>query len=113
MEEVVRLSAGYVAVSIELIGIVVVTIGTVEAAVAVCRMLFTPTSPADRQLAWLKYMHWLAAGLTFQLAGDIVHTAVTPTWDDVGKLAAIAAVRTFLTYFLERDIKGASEEPAR
>jgi len=107
MEELVRLSAGYVAVSIELVGIVVVTIGTLQAAAAVGRMLFTPMSHADRHQAWLKYMHWLAAGLTFQLAGDIVHSAVAPTWDDIGKLAAIAAVRTFLNYFLERDIKEA------
>jgi len=107
MEELVRLSAGYVAVSIELVGIVVVTIGTLQATVAVGRMLVTPMSYADRHQAWLKYMHWLAAGLTFQLAGDIVHSAVAPTWDDIGKLAAIATVRTFLNYYLERDIKEA------
>jgi len=107
MEELVKLLAGYVAVSIEMVGIVVVTIGTLEAALAVGRMLLTRTSHAARQEAWLKYMHWLAAGLTFQLAGDIVHTAVAPSWDDIGQLAAIAAVRTSLTYFLERDIKEA------
>ena len=109
MEELIRLSAGYVAVSIELVGIVVVAIGTLEAAVAVGRMLFRHRTPEDRRQAWVKYMHWLAAGLTFQLAGDIVHSAVAPTWDDIGKLAAIAAVRTFLNYFLERDIKEARE----
>jgi len=54
-------------------------------------------------------MHWLASGLTFQMAGDIVHAAVSPTWNDIGQLAAIAAVRTILTYFLERDIKEARE----
>jgi uncharacterized membrane protein len=60
----------------------------------------------------LKYAHWLAAGLTFQLAGDIVHTAVAPTWDDIGRLAAIAVIRTFLTYFLERDIRELREQQA-
>jgi len=109
MEELVKLVAEYVAVSIEIVGIVVVAIGSLEAAIAVGRMLFTRTSYSARREAWLKYMHWLAAGLTFQLAGDIVHTAVAPTWNDIGQLAAIAAVRTFLTYFLERDIKEATE----
>jgi len=60
----------------------------------------------------LKYARWLAAGLTFQLAGDIVHTAVTPTWDDIGRLAATAVIRTFLTYFLERDIRDLREQRA-
>ena len=109
MEELVRLSAGYVAVSIELVGIVIVAIGTLEATVAVGRVLLKRTPPAEGRQAWLRYMHWLAAGLTFQLAGDIVHSAVAPTWDDIGKLAAIAAVRTFLNYFLERDFKVAAE----
>jgi uncharacterized membrane protein len=107
MEELVRLSAGYVAVSIELLGIVIIAIGTLEAAVAVGRVLLKRTPQAERRQAWLRYMHWLAAGLTFQLAGDIVHSAVAPTWDDIGKLAAIAAVRTFLNYFLERDFREA------
>ena len=31
-------------------------------------------------------------------------TAIAPTWEDIGRLAAIAAIRTFLNFFLERDI---------
>lgn len=109
MAELIKSMAGYVALSIELIGIIVVAVGTLEAAIAGGRLLVTRASHAERQQAWLGYMHWLAAGLTFQLAGDIVHTAVAPTWNDIGQLAAIAAVRTFLTYFLERDIKEAEQ----
>ena len=41
------------------------------------------------------------AGLTFQLAADIVHTTVTPGWDEIGRVAAIAVIRTFLTFFLD------------
>jgi uncharacterized protein DUF1622 len=48
---------------------------------------------------WLKYARWLAAGLTFQLAGDIVHNAVAPTWDDIGRLAAIAVIPDVLDLF--------------
>ncbi len=47
---------------------------------------------------------WLVAGLTFQLAADVLETAVTTSWDEVARLAAIAAIRTFLNYFLERDL---------
>jgi len=55
----------------------------------------------------LEQRHWLIAGLTFMLAADLVHTAIAPTWDDIGKLAAIAATRTALKFFLERDIRDA------
>ncbi|HUP10040.1 MAG TPA: DUF1622 domain-containing protein [Caldimonas sp.] len=104
MEELMKQLAEYVALGIELIAIVVVAIGTVEALVATVRLMLTGRSDSARREALLRYSRWLAAGLTFQLAGDIVQSAVTPTWDSIGRLAAIAVIRTFLTYFLERDI---------
>jgi len=39
------------------------------------------------------------------LAADILATAIAPTWYDIGKLAAIATLRTALNYFLERELK--------
>ena len=47
---------------------------------------------------------WLALGLEFALAADILRTAVAPTWRDIGQLAAIAVLRTGLNYSLEREI---------
>lgn len=38
----------------------------------------------------------LALSLEFLLAADIAATAVSPTWDALGKLATISAIRTFL-----------------
>ena len=57
----------------------------------------------ERQV-WLRLGRWLVAGLTFQLAADVLETAITTNWDEVARLAAIAAIRTFLNYFLERDL---------
>ncbi|WP_211287195.1 DUF1622 domain-containing protein [Georgenia soli] len=48
---------------------------------------------------------FLALGLEFQLAADVLTTAVAPTFVEIGKLAAIAAIRTGLNYFLAREIK--------
>jgi uncharacterized membrane protein len=47
---------------------------------------------------------WLALGLEFALAADILRTAVAPSWRDIGQLAAIAVLRTGLNYGLEREI---------
>ncbi len=47
---------------------------------------------------------FLIVALEFQLAGDIVGTAVSPSWEDIAQLAAIALIRTFLNYFLNREI---------
>ena len=53
---------------------------------------------------WLKFATWILLALEFALAADIVRTAVAPTWDDITKLAVIAAIRTMLNYFLAKDI---------
>ena len=47
----------------------------------------------------------LALSLEFLLAADIVATAVTPSWEAIGLLGAIAAIRTFLNYFLQKEVK--------
>src|SRR3954470_24101130 len=46
---------------------------------------------------------WLALALEFELAADILRTAVAPTWNEIGQLAAIVVLRTALNYFLQRE----------
>ena len=53
----------------------------------------------------LTLARFLALGLEFQLASDILTTAVAPTFEEIGKLAAIATIRTVLNYFLNREMK--------
>ena len=57
----------------------------------------------------LSLARYLALGLEFQLAADILSTAVAPSWEQIGKLGAIAVIRTGLNYFLTREM---SEEKA-
>ena len=51
---------------------------------------------------WLKFATWILLGLEFALAADLLRTAVAPTWEDIAKLAVIAAIRTMLNYFWRR-----------
>jgi len=88
------------------LALLVIAIGGVEATIGAVRLLLRRhASEAEKRALWLGFARWLVAGLTFQLAADIVHTTVTPGWDDIGRVAAIAAIRTFLTLFLDRDIE--------
>jgi uncharacterized membrane protein len=106
------LAAGteYASLAIEAMALLLIAFGSVECFVSAVRvLLFEPGPGSTARQVWQRYAHWLVAGLTFQLAADIVGTAVAPTWDDIGRLAAIAAIRTFLNYFLERDIREARE----
>jgi uncharacterized membrane protein len=53
----------------------------------------------------LTLARFLALALEFQLAADVLATAVAPSWTQIGKLGAIAVIRTALNYFLAREIK--------
>ncbi|RWP92256.1 DUF1622 domain-containing protein [Mesorhizobium sp.] len=89
---------------IDLLALVMILVGTLEAFVNGIRvMLSHPEGHYAIRSVWMRHARWLIAGLTFQLAADIIETSVAPSWDDVGRLGAIAVIRTFLNFFLERD----------
>ena len=48
---------------------------------------------------------WLALGLEFQLGADILGTTIAPSFEALGRLAVIAVIRTFLNYFLSKEIE--------
>ena len=60
----------------------------------------------------LKLGRWLAVALEFELAADILRTAVAPTWTEIGQLAAIAVLRTALNYCLQAEIDKAEARRA-
>jgi uncharacterized membrane protein len=100
-------------VIINAMALLMIAYGTIDAFFRGLRAMVIP-SPTGYELrhGYLRYARWLISGLTFQLAADIIETAIAPSWDDVGKLAAIAVIRTFLNYFLERDLKEMVETPS-
>ena len=90
-------------VVIDWIALIIIVVGTVEAFFRGLFVLASPTGHLRRDV-WLRYARWLVAGLTFQLAADIIETSITDSWDAVGRIAVVAVIRTFLNYFLERDL---------
>lgn len=88
---------------IEAGGAIVIMIGAVVATVkfvaALARRDINRFSAVRLTLA-----RFLVLGLEFQLAADVLRTAISPSFEEIGKLAAIAAIRTILNYFLNREI---------
>jgi uncharacterized membrane protein len=112
MQEWMAIVSEYAILVIDAIALVIIVFGTLQAAVAVARGMFSPYDAPQRRAIWLNYAHWLIAGLTFQLAADIIETAITTEWEAIGRVAAIAVIRTFLNYFLERDLSDVREVQA-
>jgi uncharacterized membrane protein len=102
-------------VIIDAMALIIIFVGTVEAFITGIRVMFSSPTGHERRDVWLRHARWLIAGLTFQLGADIIETAITPSWEDIGRIAAIAVIRTGLNYFLERDlneVRDRQQEPA-
>lgn len=81
-------------------------IGTVQVFINGIRVMLVRSTPNHKKRkVWIQFSQWLIAGLTVQLAADILETSIAPSWQDIGKLAAIAGIRTFLNYFLDNDMR--------
>ena len=110
MEEVLLGVSRFVGLMIDAMAVAIVGYGAVEAFLRLVRVGIAPNaSHGTRKAVWQRFGVCLLPGLEFQLAADIIRTVVSPTWRDIGGLAAIAAIRTFLNYFLEKDVERAEE----
>lgn len=112
MEEMLVEVAGTVARIIEFLMIAIVAVGTIKAFIAVSRALIRGEGLAPNvRTIWLHYASWILLALEFALAADLIETIVAPSWEEIGRLGSIAAIRIALGYFLGRDIAEYSEKP--
>lgn len=113
VEEQVREGVEWLRLLVETLGALVIAIGLVIAVIGLIRHALSERGASFTPIR-LSFARYLTLALELQLAADILSTSVAPTWDRIGKLAAIAVIRTALNYFLSLEMKdeAASEEPA-
>jgi uncharacterized membrane protein len=110
-EELFKELAGWVALGVEIVACLVIAWGAIQALFGLLAAKEEdPIHPfRAKKDVWLRFGVWLLLGLEFELAADIVRSAIAPTWAQIGQLAAIAVIRTFLNYFLEKDVENLVE----
>ena len=89
---------------VETTGAAIIGLGVLTAAYQFVRALVPPQLESYNQIR-LTLARYLALALEFQLGADILSTAIAPSWDQIGKLGAIAVIRTGLNYFLTREMQ--------
>lgn len=104
VEEVVVNAVLWLKLATEAVGAAFIGLGMVLASWRFFSAGFPP-EPNDFVEARLTLARFLAIALEFELGADILGTAVAPSWDAIGKLAAIAVIRTALNYFLSREME--------
>lgn len=98
---------GLVAEALKLVlegaALIAVICGVVSAASLAARAAHPRATTALSDLR-IRFGSWLAVALEFQLAADIVATTVGPSADALIQLGLIALIRTFLNFFLGREL---------
>jgi uncharacterized membrane protein len=96
-------------VMLEFIAILIIAMALYKSLRKFWRYQLQQRNPMAQQLMRLDLGLSLALSLEFLLAADIVGTAVSPRWDAIAKLAAITGIRTFLNFFLQREVRELQE----
>lgn len=89
----------WLVLGVETMGAAIIATGVVVAAIGLLRVALGHPG-TDFFTVRLGLARYLAVALEFQLGADILSTAISPSWDQIGKLGAIAVIRTALNYFL-------------
>jgi len=107
MELILKEIASAVALTAEIICVLCIAIGAATAVFKTIAAVVTGSMSVRhvRRDVWRSFAAWIILALEFALGADIVRTAIAPSWNDIGQLAAIAVIRTGLNYFLERDLE--------
>ncbi len=104
VESTVAAAVQWIRLTVEVVGALIVTSGVGVAVYQFLRAVFQGQTQDYNQIR-LILARYLALALEFQLGADILSTAIAPSWEQIGKLGAIAVIRTGLNYFLMREIQ--------
>ncbi len=109
MDYIAEIITRYLSGAVEVIAALVIGVALIKFLYKFVFHLFNPNDGFTNQKIRIQFGSALTVALELLLAADILATAIAPTWDDIGKLAAIAVLRTALNYFLERELKNSQE----
>jgi uncharacterized membrane protein len=90
--------------AIETAGALIICIGVVITLYKFCTAAFSLHVENYNRIR-LMLARYLGLALEFQLGADILSTSIAPSWQQIGKLAAIAVIRTALNYFLNQEMQ--------
>jgi uncharacterized membrane protein len=107
MEAYLRDFAGGVSLATDMLCVIAVAIGGALTLAAVGKAIIERrfNQVEHRRSIVLRFGRWIILALEFSLGGLIARTTIAPTWDDLGQLAAIGAIRVGLSFFLRRDLE--------
>lgn len=111
-EALISSAVQWLRLGVETVGAIIIGAGVL---IAIYKLLVAIAhhQTSDYNQVRLGLAKYLALALEFQLGADILSTAIAPSWNQIGKLGAIAVIRTGLNYFLIREMQSEGVEVTR
>jgi uncharacterized membrane protein len=109
MEEIAKQVTINVSLAVEILAAIIIGAAVIKTLFNYFLLLKTPFSKISKEEIRVQFGGSVAVSLELLLGADVLATAVAPSWDQLGKLAAIAIIRTALNFFLERELKHIKE----
>ena len=105
MEEIAKSITLNVSHAVEILAAIIIGLAVIKTLYNYSQALKKKVQKISKEEIRLQFGSSVAVSLELLLGADVLATAVAPSWDDIGKLASIAVIRTLLNYFLERELK--------
>jgi uncharacterized membrane protein len=105
MEDIAKYITITVSHAVEILAAVIIGIAILLVLYNYITLLYRPGKMISKEKIRVQFGSSVAVALELLLGADVLATAVAPSWNDIGQLAAIATIRTVLNYFLERELK--------
>lgn len=113
MNEIIVNFVDQIALGVGLVGVAIVVWGIGMAIIGLIRLEFRQLRGVSicRQREYLRHHlgQYLLLGLEFLVAADIIHTVFNPDLQALITLGAIVAIRTVISFFLNRELEGAHD----
>lgn len=105
MDELAKNTTHAVSYSVEILASLIIGIAVTKTIYSYWSLLTSDRKKITKEEIRVQFGSSVAVSLELLLGADVLSTAVAPSWNDIGKLAAIAVIRIFLNYFLEKELK--------
>lgn len=105
MEELAKNITLTISHTVEIISAVIIGMALLKVLFSYGVSFYSSSRPVTKEVIRVQFGSSVAIALELLLGADVLATAVAPSWDDIGKLAGIATIRTVLNYFLEKELK--------
>ncbi len=110
MEEIAKQITTNISHAVEILASIIIGIAVLRTMYHYFNLLKPASSKITKEQIRISFGSSVAVSLELLLGADVLATAVAPSWDDIGKLAAIAVLRTGLNYFLGKELKEVKEQ---